>query len=646
MRELINKLKEASVSYYRGNPIMSDYEYDKLYDSLLKIENETGTIYSDSPTQNVGAEAVDEINKCTHDHPMLSLDKVHGVDEIAEFANHDVVAMYKADGLTVSATYIDGILAKLETRGNGEIGNDILFHASSFENLPLKINRKGKYTIDGEAIIKTDDFERLREMNPEFKHPRNLAAGTLNNLDPNISRTRHLRFYAWDVIEGGTYTLLSKNLYEAQSLGFDVVAFYLVTKEDVNNYSLKDLLTFMKKLADEENFPIDGLVFKYNNIPYGKSLGMTGHHPRNAIAYKYEDMTYPTKIKDVEWTLGKTGVIVPTLVFEPVEIGSVKVEKASIHNVSIFKKLNPTKGGIAFIYRANDVIPQVDKTESNGNESFEIPKTCPVCGGKTEVVKTENTEVLMCTNQSCKGKLLGKLNTFVSKRGFDIRGLSEQTLSKFIELGWVNSFIDIFNLKNHKQELVTFDGFGTTSVNKLLKAIEDSRHNVNPRNFLVSLSIPGIGEGQAKSIINAYGSVDKFFNALENGAYINVNGIGDILNNNIFNWYENIYKDDNIDTLLSIIDFETEMSCQTDSNLNGLTFVVTGSVNKFKNRKELEEFINSHGGRVSGSVSKNTDYLINNDKTSSSSKNNKAKELGIAIITEDEFMELVKEKTK
>lgn len=641
MRDMINKLNEASVAYYKGNPIISDYEYDCLYEKLKRLEKETNIIYSDSPTQNVGAEPVSEIAKAVHDHPMLSLDKVHDADEIKNFGTHDIVAMYKADGLTVSATYIDGELTKLETRGNGEVGNDILFHASSFKNLPLHINRKGKYVIDGEAVIKTDDFEKLKETNPEYKHPRNLAAGSLNVLDPNVSKSRCLRFYAWDVIEGGSYTLLCKNLSQAIELGFETVAYFLITKEDLENYNLNDLLGFIKQLASEENFPIDGVVFKFNNIPYGRSLGMTGHHPRNAIAYKYEDVTYPTTVVDVDWTLGKTGVIVPTIVVEPVDIGGVIVERASLHNLSIFKQLSPSKGATAFVMRCNDIIPQIDRIEDDGTEYFQVPDKCPVCGGQVKAVKTDNSEILMCTNPSCKGKLLGKLNTFVSKKGLDIKGLSEQTLSKFIELGWINSFKDIFELKNHKQDLINFEGFGATSVNKLLKAIDDSRHNVDPRNFIVALSIPGIGEGQAKSIIRKYQTFDSFISAINSWININVEGIGDVLNRNIFEWYENTYRNDCIDDLLSYIDFKDEIKTETNNNLSGITFVVTGSVYKYKNRKELEGVINSYGGKVAGSVSKNTNYLINNDSTSTSSKNMKARELGIPIITEDEFISMI-----
>lgn len=642
MRKIIETLKNASVAYYKGNPIMSDYEYDRLYDSLMELEKETGIIYSDSPTQNVGTAAVDEITKVVHDHPMLSLDKVHSDSEIKEFAHHDVVAMYKADGLTVSATYEDGKLTRLETRGNGEVGNDIMFHATSFENLPIRINKKGKYTIDGEAVIKTDDFERLKETNPEYKNPRNLAAGTLNNLDPNISKNRKLRFYAWDVIDGSSYTILCKNLYEAQSLGFETVAFFLVSKEDIENYNLKDFLDYMKKLAAEENFPIDGLVFKYNNIPYGRSLGMTGHHPKNAIAYKYEDATYPTKIKDIDWTVGKTGAIVPTIVVDPVEIDGTIVERASLHNVSIFKQLHPTKGGLAFIYKANSIIPQVEKIDyKDDEEEFNIPDICPVCGGKTEIVKTDNTEVLTCTNPSCNGKLLGKLNTFVSKKGLDIKGLSEATLQKFIDLGWVRSFSDIFALSMYKSKLARFDGFGEKSVDKMLKAIEDARHNVDQRNFIVALSIPGIGEGQAKSIIKVYKTFDGFIKKLQTGEKISVDGIGEILNKNIYDWYNVTYREDDIDELLNLVDFKKDTEKQASNKLNNLSFVITGTVTEFKNRKELEAFINSHGGKVSSSVSKNTDYLINNDGNSNSSKNIKARELNVPIISELDFLKLV-----
>ena len=643
MRKLINALKEASAAYYTGNPIMSDADYDKMYEHLKAMENESGVVYSDSPTITVGSSPVDFIAKINHDHPMLSLDKVHTGNEIIKFMNDTIVGMFKADGLTVSATYDNGVLKMLETRGDGEVGNDILFHAYSFCNLPLHINKTGKYVIDGEAIILYDDFEEINKQLPEQEkksNPRNLAAGTLNQLDPNVSRKRKLRFYAWDVIEGGSSNSLNVNLFEAEKLGFDTVPHFLITLED-DITQMPRFLNFMRTLSREMSFPIDGVVFKYDDIIYGKSLGSTGHHPRNAIAYKYEDDKYPTKVKDVEWTVGKTGQIVPTLVTEPVEIDGTMVNRASMHNISIFKQLHPKKNATAYLYKANAIIPQCDSIDPDGDGEFNIPDTCPVCGCETTIVKTDNTEILVCTNPSCKGKLLGKLNTFVSKKGFDIKGLSEQTLSKFIELGWVNSFKDIFELKNHKKYLMNLEGFGTTSVNKLLKAIDDSRHNVDPRNFIVALSIPGIGEGQAKSIIRKYKTFDSFICAINSWINIDVEGIGDVLNRNIFEWYENTYRNDNIDDLLSYIDFKTEVS-ETKNNLSGMTFVVTGSVNKFKNRKELENVINSYGGKVAGSVSKNTNYLINNDNTSTSSKNIKAMELKIPIITEDEFLDMVK----
>ena len=639
MKDLINKLNEAAVAYYKGNPVMSDSEYDKLYDELVKMEGEEGIIYADSPTQNVGVKPVDFISTVKHDHPMLSLSKVHGVEDIEKFATHNIVSMFKADGLTVSCTYEDGKLTKLETRGDGAVGNDVLFHAVAFKNLPLRINRTGKYVIDGEAVIKWDDFENIKG---DYKHPRNLAAGTLNQLDPNVSKTRELRFFAWDVIEGGSFNSLDKNLYEAEKLGFDTVAHYLVYPNDIKMYNFEKFLGFMKKLAQEENFPIDGLVFKYDDISYGKSLGMTGHHPKNAIAYKYEDSTYETKCVDVDWTLGKTGVIVPTLIVEPVDCGGVTVEKASCHNLSIFNQLAPSRGATAFIYRANDVIPQVDHIEDDGTEPFDIPDKCPVCGGEVKIVKTENTMVLKCTNPNCKGKLLGKLNAFVSKKGMDIKGFSEQTLDKFISLGWLRSFIDIYNLYLVKSNIMNLDGFGKTSVDKLLKAIEDSKQNVELRKFITSLSIPGIGEGQSKEIVKVFPTWDEFITAIQcSYMFTNIDGIGEVLNYNIYEWYRTCYVQDHIKELAALMNFKSEETNDNNTNgFDGLTFVVTGSVYKFTNRNEVKSYIENRGGKVAGSVSKNTNYLINNDINSTSSKNQKAKELNIPIITEDDLIRM------
>ena len=630
---IIDEIIKAKEAYYKGNPIMTDSEYDRLEEEAI----------AQGYKIPVGSGAVDSITKVVHDHPMLSLGKIHSKEEIISFVNdHDTVSMFKMDGLTVSCTYMNGVLTKLETRGDGLVGNDVLFHATSFDNLPKVINKEGKYVVDGEAIIKYDDFEKIG--NDQYSNPRNLAAGSLNLLDARESAGRHLRFILWDVIEGGSHGTLSKNLAEAFNLGFEVVRNFLITKEDIYSEYLGEYISFMKKLADEESFPIDGLVFKFDDIQYGKSLGRTEHHFNNAIAYKYEDDKYPTKILNVEWTVGKTGQIVPTLVTEPVEIDGTVVDRASMHNINIFRQFHPTKGATVYIYKANAIIPQVFSVDDDGESEFEIPGKCPVCGGETEVIKNSNSEILYCMNPSCPGKLLGKLVHFVSKKGMDIDGLSEATLEKLITTGLVSRFSDIYKLSEHKDQIQSWDGFGEKSVNKLLAAIEKSRV-VDLQHFITALSIPGVGEGQSKIINRVFKSWKDFYDA-GSGSYnfSGLYGFGDVLNQNIHSWFDNQFNNSDAVELASTVTFTNGMVNQDPAGkpLVGKTFVITGTVRHFKNRDELKEKIESLGGKVSGSVSSKTSFLINNDVESSSGKNKKAKELGIKIISEEMFMELIK----
>ena len=577
IRQIINDLNKAAKAYYAGNPFMTDTDYDKMYNTLVELEKETGIVYSDSPTITVGASAVEYITKAKHDHPMLSLDKVHSANDIGKFqGDHDVVCMFKADGLTISATYIDGKLTKLETRGDGSEGNDVLFHAKSFNNLPLSIKKPGKYTIDGEAVILYNDFNEVNKLLPESErksNPRNLAAGTMNQLDPAVSKTRRLRFFAWDVIEGGSYKRLDRNLYEAEKLGFSTVAHFLIKPGEFRG----DLLEFIRKLAKEMEFPIDGVVFKFDDIAYGKSLGLTGHHPRNAIAYKYEDVNYPTTVVDVDWTVGKTGVIVPTLVFEPVEIDGTIISRASLHNLSIYKKLNPSKGATAHIYKSNGVIPCVDYIDFDGKEEFEIPKICPICGKKIYVEKAYNSESLMCKNQKCNGILLNKISFYVSRNGMNINGISEKILKIFIEKSFIQCYTDLYKLNRYKKDIIDLDGFGERIYSKLIQSIEKSRNDVKLNCFLSALSIPGVGVEQSKRLCNIFTTWDDFINAMENNFdFSSIDNFGEIINKNIYDWYNNEELFEDISNVVSLINFQSNNSNEQNNVLNGLAFVISG----------------------------------------------------------------------
>ena len=640
--EMIATIQKAKEDYYStGKSALSDYEYDRLVEQAEKL----GYI------ETVGSAPVKDIKTIEHEHPMLSLDKCHTPEEVAKFmGNKDVIAMYKADGLTCSATYIDGILTRLETRGNGAVGNDVMFHSGSIENLPKIIDKPGKYVIDGECVILISDFEKLNQgvvESERYSHPRNLAAGSLNQLDPMISKQRHLRFYGWDVIEGGIYpNSLKGNLEEARDLGFDTVGCvyvysnseYLAVVSDIN-----EAIEYLRKKASEERFPIDGIVFKFSDIGYGKSLGSTGHHPKNARAYKFQDDCYPTKLRSVTWQIGKTSQLTPVANFDPVDCNGVILEKASLHNISIMKQLGLTNDCTCYVKRCNDIIPKVDSVEYDGDGEIEIPKFCPVCNAPTAILKENQSEVLYCTNDSCPGKLLGVWKTFVSKQGMDVDGLSEQTLEKFLRLNYLtNKFRSLYDLYEHKADLYKLDGFGKKSIDNLLAAIEASK-SVDLQHFLVAFSIEGVSTGQAKILSNHFGTFDRFKEACDNGYdFSQLPGFGKILSASIKNWWvNNDYQMLDISQVVHFKEEEFMNRPEGDFPLAGKNFVITGKVNHFANRDAIKAEIERLGGNVSGSVSKNTDYLINNDKTSTSSKNLKAKELGVDIISEEDFLEMV-----
>ena len=637
--DIVKKINKAKTDYYQtGRSELTDKEYDRL----VSIAEKYGY------TETVGAAPVDHIEKITHEHPMLSLDKCHTIDEVLEFINgHDVLYMYKADGLTVSATYIDGELTRLETRGNGMVGNDIMFHAKSIENLPLHIDKGGKYVVDGECVILLNDFAAINNKLAEgekYSHARNLAAGTLNLLDPAISAKRHLRFYVWDVIENQSdCKSLFINLNEAHTLGFDTVVYDLIhLGKPYNSDAVEIELQTLRNDSARDNFPIDGVVIKYDDIAYGKSLGKTEHHFRNAIAFKYADETYETKLKEIIWQCGKTGKLAPIAVVDPVDCSGVTVEKCSVHNISIIKKLGLTNHCTCYIKRANSVIPQIDYAEQDGDTPINIPATCPSCGMPTVVIKQNNTEELYCVNDNCHGKLLGLWETFVSKKGMDIEGWSSSTLERFLRLGYLtNMFVSIYELDQYKKELYKLDGFGKKSIDNLLYAVEASK-NCEFKNFLASFSIPGVGEAQSKVLAQEFQTFDNFKNACDDGfMFDTLPGFGKVLNANIHQWWVNNHMQ--MIDVAEVVHLNEEFmnKPEWDYPLLDVVFVITGKLQHYPNRDALKAEIESLGGKVAGSVSKSTNYLINNDNTSMSGKNQKAKSIGVPIITEEQYMALI-----
>lgn len=646
MRGMVSILNDASEAYYNtGSPIMSDEEFDMRLEDLKQFEEEMGFILSNSPTQKVGAKVLTELNETTHSHPMLSLDKCHTVEELIKFANNkELVVSIKLDGLTVSITYEDGILIKAETRGNGYVGSDITEHIKQFKNVPFKINKNGTYIVDGEAIITDEDFAEINS-NGEFKNSRNLAAGTLSVLDTSLVAKRKLCFMAWDIIDGGNSNNLKDNLDEAKELGFDVVPSWIATNLDPKN--LQSNIDYVFDFASEEGLPNDGIIFKFNDIEYGKSLGQTSHHFKNGIAYKRKDDTYRTKLVDIDWTMGKTGTLTPTAIFEPVEIDGTTVERASVHNISILTKLDLHIGDTIEVFKANMIIPQVkrnvsaDERTALGKEPdyIPIPSACPICGGNAEIKQDNDSKVLVCTNDNCKGKLLGKLTHFVSKNAANVDGFSEQTLEKFIELGWLNGFESIYWLKDHYDEMIKLEGFGEKSVKKLLDSIEKSRSTTLDR-FIYALSIPLIGRSASKTIAKHWGNIDEFLVDFEHlYDYTVLDDFGNAMSDSL-NEYAEKYSEDVI-ILSSYFDFAYPEKSNDTDKLRDKTFVITGSLNHFANRDEAKEKIEMLGGKVSGSVSAKTSYLVNNDVNSTSGKNKKAKELGVKIISEDELIEMI-----
>jgi len=648
MKELINTLNNASNAYYNQSPIMSDYEWDKLYDELATLEYTTEIVLADSPTHNVGYSVADELNEVAHNHPMLSLDKTKSVDELINFiGDNDCFISVKCDGLTTSLRYLDGKLVSAETRGDGEKGQDVLQNVLTMNNIPKEIPYKDELIIDGETIIGWDTFRKINDDLPvdkKYSHPRNLVSGSLQLLDSKEAASRNMRFVGWRVIKGFDHKNPSYDLFLAEENGFEIVPFVKFSK----GHTKDDLISFLddvRVLAEEANIPYDGAVVAVDNYKVADSMGRTDKFFRHSMAYKYEDELFKTKLTNIEWNTSKTGLINPVAVFEPVDLNGAITTRATLHNITYIKDMMLGIGDRIRVYRSNMVIPKVhDSIDKSGN--FTIPDKCPICGSPTKIVKDNDSEVLICTNDDCKGKLLGKLSHAVSKNALNVDGLSEATIQKFIDFGWLTSIKDIYHLSDHEKEMSMLEGFGKRSVTKLLDSIEKSR-NTSLQRFIYSLSIPLVGKSASKDISNEVdGDYDAFIHTLSvYGAeyFKNIPGIGDSIVYSMNDFFRNHCKD--IYDLSKEFTFEKPISLATTDDIKSLvgkTFVITGSLEHFENRDAAKAEIELHGGKVSGSVSAKTSYLVNNDIESTSGKNKKAKELGIPIISENQLIGMMR----
>ena len=633
IKELVEQLNHHRNLYYNeSRPEVSDFEYDKLFDELTSLEEETGFILATSPTQTVGYEVKSELTKVKHNHPMLSLDKTKDWNEfVLYFGSKDVTGMLKMDGLTCSLRYIDGKLVSAETRGNGEIGEDVLHNIKTVKSIPKNIQYKDELIIDGEIICTYNDF---KPFSTEYKNPRNFASGSIRLLDSSECAKRPLTFVVWNIVKG----FEDENSFLNKLLSIEKQGFLVVPWVSSFDWDAKE---FLINQAKEYEYPIDGLVGRFDNIKYGESLGLTSHHSNAAYAFKFYDEVYETKLLDIDWTMGKTGVLTPTAIFEPVEIDGTTVERASLHNISIIKNFGLTDGCTVKVYKANAIIPQIDSCDQDGNGGIEIPSICPVCGGATAIQKDNESEVLICTNDNCSGKLLGKFTHFVSRKAMNIDGLSEKTLETLIAHNFIHNYMDIYHLSKHKNELVSLEGFGEKSILNMLKSIEDSR-SVKLENFLCALSIPNIGLTASKTISahfddNIYAVLDAYDQGFD---WTQLNDFGAIMSDSLNNFFaENIT---NVYSLANEMNFIIlEKRAVANNPFTNKTIVVTGKLNHFT-RDSINEKIASLGAKTAGSVSKKTDYLLTNE-SSSSSKYKKAMELNIPVISEEEFLQMIGE---
>lgn len=642
IRELVEELNRARKAYEQEDrEIMSNLEYDRKYDELKALEEETGVVLASSPTVNVGYEVVSQLPKEDHPSPMLSLDKTKDPQVLADWlGDQEGLLSWKLDGLTVVLTYEDGGLVKAVTRGNGTTGEVITANARTFVNLPLSIPFKGELVIRGEAVIRYSDFERINETIPEaeakYKNPRNLCSGSVRQLNSQITAERSVNFCAFSLVSADEETWdnsREKQMLWLADMGFDTVGFKRVNKDNI-----KDTVKWFADNIGENDIPSDGLVLTYDDILYGRSLGTTSKFPRDSIAFKWEDEMRETVLKEIEWSASRTGQINPIAVFEPVELEGTTVSRASVHNVSILRELKLGTGDRIKVYKANMIIPQIAENLTK-SDNIRVPDVCPVCGGSTVLRQDEQAQVLFCTNEKCLAKQIKSLTHFVSRNAMDIEGISEATIEKFVDLGYIGSLADIFRLERYKDKIVQMEGFGEKSYENLIQSVEKARLT-SPARFLYSLGITGIGSANAKLIARASGEDWEKMRKLTEDELTQIDGIGSVMAEN----YTAFFRDpDNmalVDELVSQISFAEKE--EVGDLLAGKTFVITGSLEHFENRDALKEYIDRLGGKTAGSVSSKTSYLINNDITSGSSKNRKARELGIDIITEEQFMEMTK----
>lgn len=639
---LIEYLNARTAEYDAGRPTISDEEWDDKYFELICLERELGYTLNNSPTIQIPYDVVNQLRKVDHNHKMLSLDKTKEIEDVVKFVGDNAfIAMAKMDGLTCSLRYVNGRLVSAETRGNGTVGEDILHNAKVIPTIPNCIPYKGELVIDGEIICTYNDFD---DFSADYRNPRNFAAGSIRLLDSKECAQRKLTFVAWDVITGlEDLTLLTERLSMLKKFNFIVVPYMTSTKDLIT-----DLPGVIISMASTFSFPIDGVVFKFNNINYGRSLGETAHHFKNAIAFKFYDETYETQLRDIEWTMGRTGILTPVAVFNPIEIDGSEVSRASLHNVSVMEETlgsQPHSWQRIDVFKANMIIPQIasaDKEEHGPlffmeHEWFGPPDICPVCGGETKIVDNDGVKVLMCLNPTCEGKLINKLDHFCGKKGLDIKGLSKATLEKLIAWGWINNISDIMVLINYRSEWIKKPGFGIKSVDKILDAIEDAKFTTLEA-FISSLGIPLVGRTVSKELVKHIDSYEEFRQMIDNRFdFSKFDGFAESKTSAIWNF--DFTEADKVYPYLYFVKKDETAISSANMSCKDLKFVITGKLQQFKNRDAFKACIEEHGGKVVDSVSKNTSYLINNDTESSSAKNQSAKKLGIPIISEQEFCE-------
>lgn len=645
MKELAEKLDKAAREYYQNDrEIMSNLEYDRMYDELQALERETGTVLANSPTISVGYEAVEQLPKEEHESPMLSLDKTKDREALRSFMGvHRTLLSWKLDGLTIVLTYENGQLEKAVTRGNGVVGEVITNNAKVFKNIPLQIPFKGRLVLRGEAVITYSDFEKINatieDADAKYKNPRNLCSGSVRQLNNEVTARRNVRFYAFSLVsaEGADF----KNSHEFQfewlkKQGFDVVEYRVCT-----GATLDDAMDYFARAVTENDFPSDGLVALYDDIAYGESLGRTAKFPRNAFAFKWADEMKETHLLEIEWSPSRTGLINPVAIFEPVELEGTTVSRASVHNVSILKELELGIGDSIRVYKANMIIPQIAENLTR-SRNLEIPKKCPACGMEAAIRKENDVESLYCLNPDCPAKKIKAFALFVSRDAMNIDGLSEATLEKFIARGFIHDFGDIFEIGKHREEIVEMDGFGEKSFENLLASLEKAKETT-PAKVIYSLGISNIGLANAKVICHHFDDDLERIRRADEEEISAIDTIGPVIAKNLTDYFGKEENNRKLEHLLSHLHLKKEEKAG-EQIFAGMNFVVTGSVERFANRGELKEYIESFGGKVTGSVTGKTNYLINNDTASTSSKNKKARELGIPILSEEEFLSLVKDK--